>query len=429
MLITHGTILTFDQENRILYDGALCIQGAHITQVGPTAELCQAYPLEERLDAEGMLVMPGMISAHHHFFLAFARGSLPERPRARARLHQIEAALTYEDIRYSTLLDCLQAIRRGTTTIFDQHSSSRAIPYSLDAIAEAALHGGMRVCLSYAVSDQEGLTKARQGIQENARFAREAREEPILSAAMGIQSACTASAETLQLCVGAAAVAKIGFHVNVAPEASELLECQKQGTRAIDRLRRHGILGPRTVAAHCIHIVPHEIGTLQRTGTWVVDTPRENIRDYGRPLPILDLCRQGASLCLGSGTFCPNIFGELQMAHLSYKEALGSQPQLDHLGLSFLRANAALATRTFGEKIGELSPGALADVILVRYSKPQLISPKTLPLHLFNFDDGWVDTVIIHGRLVLRHGELLTLDEEAIIARAQELAQQLWSRL
>ena len=58
-----------------------------------------------------------------------------------------------------------------------------------------------------------------------------------------------------------------------------------------------------------------------------------------------------------------------------------------------------------------------------------LISPKTLPLHLFNFDDGWVDTVIIHGRLVLRHGELLTLDEEAIIARAQELAQQLWSRL
>jgi cytosine/adenosine deaminase-related metal-dependent hydrolase len=74
MLITGGTVLTFGQANAVITDGAIRIQGDRITDLGPTADLVTQYPDEERLDAQGKLVMPGLICAHTHFYGAFARG-------------------------------------------------------------------------------------------------------------------------------------------------------------------------------------------------------------------------------------------------------------------------------------------------------------------------------------------------------------------
>ena len=177
MLITRGTVITLEQDNRVIPNGAILIRDDLISQVGTSAELEPMYPREERLDASGKLMMPGNICAHAHCYGAFARGMpvLGEPPRSFAEImdrlwRRLERALTYEDIRSSALVSVLEAIRHGTTTVMDHHASQTAVAYSLDAVAEAVQLAGLRACLCYEVSDRDGPAAARAGIDENVRF-------------------------------------------------------------------------------------------------------------------------------------------------------------------------------------------------------------------------------------------------------------------
>src|SRR5512146_12273 len=177
MLITNGTIITWEQPNRILEDQALIIKDGRIGEMGPQKELLERYPGEERLDAGGQYVMPGNICAHTHFYGAFARGmAIPGRapadfPEILSRLWwPLDKSLTPEDVYYSALVCLIDAVRHGTTSLVDHHASPNAIEGSLDEIARAVDQSGLRTVLCYEVTDRDGGEKARQGIAENVRF-------------------------------------------------------------------------------------------------------------------------------------------------------------------------------------------------------------------------------------------------------------------
>ncbi len=144
MLIHHATILTFDATQPLFTDGAVHIDGAYIDAVGPARELLACYPDDEQWDADGMLLMPGQICAHTHFYGAFARGMYIPGPPAKdfpeilERLWwRLDKALDLEGVRSSAEVCLVDAIRNGTTTLIDHHASQRAIDGSLDVIGEA----------------------------------------------------------------------------------------------------------------------------------------------------------------------------------------------------------------------------------------------------------------------------------------------------
>ena len=163
MLITNARLATLGGEPRLIEDGALLIEDQLIAALGPASELAARYPDEERWDAEGQLVLPASICAHTHFYGAFARGFAPPGSPAasfRQKLERLwwrlDRALTPEDIRYSALVCLVDAVRHGTTTLIDHHSSPNAIEGSLDVIADAVREAGLRACLCYEVSDRDG---------------------------------------------------------------------------------------------------------------------------------------------------------------------------------------------------------------------------------------------------------------------------------
>ena len=185
MLITNGTLVTLGEDNEIISDGALLIEGDWIAAVGKTAELTKRYDDEEILDAQRKLIMPGMICAHTHFYGAFARGmALKTEPPANFPeilehlWWRLDKALSISDIRYSTLVCLVDAVRNGTTTLIDHHASPRAVAGSLDVIAEALTEAGLRACLCYEVSDRDGEGIALAGTRENERFIGEVSGEP-----------------------------------------------------------------------------------------------------------------------------------------------------------------------------------------------------------------------------------------------------------
>jgi putative selenium metabolism protein SsnA len=442
VLITNGTVLTFGQANAVINDGALLIEGERIADLGPTAELVAKYPAEERLDAQGKLVMPGLICAHTHFYGAFARGmaipgKAPENfPEILEGLWwRLDKALWSDDVRYSALVCLIDAIRHGTTTLIDHHASPNVITGSLDIIAEATLQAGVRACLCYETTDRDGLDKAREGIAENGRFIADARKrgDPLLAGTFGLHASLTLSDETLEECVGVAKVLDVGFHIHVAEDKADVKDSlKKSGLRVVERLNKLGILGPKTIAAHCVHVDAYEIDILRETDTRVVHNPRSNMNNAVGTADVLTMLKRGIEVGLGNDGFSNNMFTEMHVAYLVHKLSK-SDPRVmgaDQVMQMAFAHNARTAELFFPGPLGELSVGALADVILVDYVPTTPLTEGNFPWHIiFGVDGTGVDTTIVGGRVLMRNKELLTLDEEAICAKSQELAGKLWRRV
>ncbi len=448
LLITHGTLVTMTEPNQVLPDSALAIQGEQILDLGPSADLEVRYPQAERLDATGRLVMPGLICAHTHFYGAFARGmALPGEPASNfpeilERLWwRLDRALWSEDVRTSALVCLVDAIRHGTTTLIDHHASQGRIAGSLDAIAEAVDQAGVRACLCYEVTDRDGEEAARAGIRENARFirlaqARQREGDHRIAATFGLHASLTLSDETLRACVDLAGQLNTGFHLHVAEDKADQRDSlRKSGLRVVERLQRAGVLGRSTIAAHCVHVDRIETEILLDSGTWVVHNPRSNMNNAVGTADLPWMLKIGIPVGLGNDGFSNNMFTEMAVCYLTHKQATGDPRTLpaDQVVQMAWAHNARIA-RTFfpglGERLGQLAPGAPADVILVDYDPPTPLTAGNLPWHIiFGMDGTGVDTTIVAGRVLMRHRQLLTLDEAAIMAQARDLAERLWKRM
>lgn len=438
MLIGNATLITWGQPNQILPDHAIYIDDGKIVALGPDSELRSCYPDAPLIDAHGQFVLPGNICAHTHFYGAFSRGmpipgDAPENfPQILEKLWwPLDQSLTDEDIRYSALLCLADAIRHGTTTLIDHHASPNAIPGSLDIIANAVESAGVRAVLCYEVSDRDGPEKASAGIAENARFIHRQAQHALIGASFGLHASLTLSDETLESC-RAALPEGTGFHVHVAEsEADEDDSLKKSGLRVVERLQKHGILGPKTIGAHCVHVDVHEIELLAESGTWVTHQPRSNMNNAVGVAPVEPMLRAGVKVCMGNDGFSNAMWEEWKAAYLLHKIHQRDPRRMNGSTVIEMAAynNAALASRFFPVEVGTLKPGAAADLIFVDYNPPTPLTPENLPWHiLFGFRDTMVTTTIVAGKVLMQDRQMLTLDEKEIAAKAKELAGKLWKR-
>ena len=438
MLITNGTVVTWGDSNQLLPDHAVFFDQGVIQDIGPSATLETRYPQAERLDARGQLIMPGAICAHTHFYGAYARGMAipgPAAPDFPAILRQLwwplDKALDADAVRLSALVLLVDAVKHGTTTLFDHHASPNAIDGSLDLIADAVSQAGVRAVLCYEVTDRDGREKADAGIAENVRFMRAHADDPRIRGTFGLHAGLTLSDDTLRRCADANLPGE-GFHIHVAEhEADEDDSLTQYGKRVIPRLHDLGILGPKTITAHCVHVDAAERALLKATGTWVTHQPRSNMNNAVGALAFDTFMQEGQKVCIGNDGFSNNMWEDWKAAYFLHKVA-NRDPRRAN-GADVIQAgavnNARLAQTFFGAQIGELAVGAPADVVLVDYQPFTPLSAGNLPWHiLFGFEASMVTTTIADGKLLMRDRQLLTLDEHAIAAEARALAPSVWAR-
>jgi putative selenium metabolism protein SsnA len=442
MLITDARVVTYGRPNAIIDPGAVRIEGTRITDVGSSAQLHAAYPDDKVVSARGQLVMPGNICAHTHFYGAFARGlATPgEAPRDFPEILEklwwrLDKALTLEDVRYSALVCLVDAIRHGTTTLIDHHASPNAIGGSLDVIAEAVEAAGLRANLCYEVTDRDGPTRAREGIAENVRFAQalESGNRPLLTTSFGLHASMTLSDETLEACAAAAERAGCGLHAHAAEGVADQEDSlRRSGKRVIERFADAGILGPKSILAHCVHVDAWELELLRDSGTWVTHQPRSNMNNAVGAAPVETMLRGGIRLGLGNDGFSNDMWAEWKAAYLMQKLWHGDPRRMDGNKVFEIATynNAALATTLWSKRpIGKLCPGAEADLVLVDYRPFTALTADNLPWHiLFGFDAGVVTGTMVAGQWLMRDRKLLTLDEEAIVRKARERSATVWQR-
>ena len=443
MLITDATVVTFRRPNEILDGHGLLIADGRIAAIGPSAELEERHHDAPRLDARGQYVMPGNICAHGHFYSAFAVGmSVPGDPAITLptildRLWwPYDRALGADEVRLAVEVGMVDAIKNGTTTYIDHHSSPNCIDGVLDLIASVVTDAGLRAVLCFEVTDRDGPERATAGIAENARFVDRCSGGPIgggrIAASFGIHAPMTVSDATLAAC-RESVPAGAGFHVHVGEhEYDQHRSLAISGTRSVERLHSHDMLGERSIMAHAIHLDAREIMLLAETGTASSHQPRNNMNVGDGIAAVESQMRAGVRVCLGNDGLAPTMWREAEAAYLLQKIAHRDARRLppDQLLEMAVYNNAALASLYFPDTpVGTIAEGAAADLILVDYQPATPMTPANIGGHLvFAMNESMITTTIVAGEVLMLDHELLTVDEQEVKARSREAAPAFWER-
>lgn len=438
LVIRHGTVVTLGADCKVLPDHAVVCDEGRISRIVPDAEAVRLGGRE--LDARGQVVMPGLINAHMHFYSTLVRGlgaAEPSHDFTEVLEHlwwRLDRKLDLEDCRVSAEVALLEAIRHGTTTLIDHHASPSAVEGSLDILAEAVQASGLRACLCYEVSDRDGADIARAGLDENAAFlARCGLEpEPLLRGLVGLHASFTLSDATLGRAADIARSHASGVHVHVAEAISDQQHClAEHGMRVVDRMSRIGVLGPRSIAAHGVHLEPHEMELLADSGTALVHNPQSNMNNAVGVADVPALAAAGVVVGLGTDAMTLDLREELRAA--VWSQHLARQDPSVGFGeavAALTAGNPAIASRIWSDGVGELRKGWAADVIVLDYHPPTPLDASTFAGHLvFGMAAAPVTTTVVAGRVLMADGRLeIDLDEAEVAARAREQARALWAR-
>ncbi len=436
LLITNAHLVTLDETDRFIENGSVYIEDKHIVEVGESSAIKRTA--DRTVDAQGNIVMPGLINAHHHLYSTFARGFTPPGSPARnfeeilSKLWwKLDKALDSEDVYYSALLAVMDSARAGCTTIIDHHASPSCVDGSLDQIERAFREVGLSGCLSYEVSDRN---REGEGVEENERWIRKCREfaDGQMAALFGMHALMTLGGKTLQRCADAGHALETGFHVHVAEDEIDVrLTMERDGRRIMDRLLDFGIPGEKTLFVHGNQFESREMDLLSSTDSMLVNNPESNMNNGLSVSPILDLLKHGVTVGVGTDGMSSHLISQARAMYL-HQRTRHRDPTLAFAEACqiLLENNRIIANRLFREPRGALAPGQLADIMIPGYVPFTPLNVDTFYGHLlFGLSFARVRTTIARGRVIVDEGRLPHLDEDAIRARCAERAPRIWSRI
>ena len=439
-VLYNGRLITRDPLQPYFEKGAVAFEGTKIVEVGEEAALLAKYPDAKRIDAKGGVIMPAFINAHTHIYSALARGLsiVGNNPTNFYEVLDgtwwaIDRKLTLKGTKASADALYIDCIKQGVTTIFDHHASYCEIPGSLFEIAKSAKEFGIRSCLCYEVSDRDGEEKCLQAIKENADFITycEEQNDPMLKAMFGGHALFTISDKTFDQMVEANN-GRTGYHIHVSEGMNDVYDSLlNYGRRPVQRLQDHGILGPKTILGHCIHVNTAEIEIIKETDTMVVNNPESNMGNAVGICPVLPLYKNGILLGMGTDAYTNDMLESLKVA-LCSQRSNACMPNVAWCEVTdmLFKNNAKIGARYFPNELGVLKAGAAADIIVMDYKPFTPFSDANIDGHMiFGMTGRQCQTTIGNGKVLMLDRELQGIDEEAVNAHILEEAKKLWGAL
>jgi 5-methylthioadenosine/S-adenosylhomocysteine deaminase len=444
LLVQNAYVVAFDDAGTVLTDGAIAVDGGDIIDVGPTAEVAGRYAPRERLFAEGRLAMPGLIDSHLPTAQTMMRGLFAElaskhamrQPMWREYLIPFESNMSEDDVHLSGLLAYSNLLRTGTTTFFDAGG-----PHPL-SMARAAQEAGIRGIVTRSTVDlaidipASMLLTTEQAVAENIAVVEALAGNDRVTGAMGLRQIMNCSPELITTIHDEARRRGVKVHTHLLEGMDEIdYAVQQHGTRPVPYLVDLGVF---TETLHCAHSVYASPWDLQHyVGGPSVAHCSNNYR-FGVPRA-LEMWRMGVAIGLGTDGAATSQ-GSLDMFRVASMVQLGQQhiygvPVHD---FEMLEPDEALRMATrggaralgFGDRIGSLEPGRAADVVLLRLDGPDAavtVSPFAFLVDAATGRD--VDTVLVGGEVVVRNGDVLTVDLEVVRATGSVRQRELVAAL
>ncbi len=434
----NAKIFTYDETQPYFDAGYLVIKSGRFAAVGSMKEYVKPEDSTE-IDLKGMVVLPGMIHSHSHFYGQFVRGIPLSAPMANWQQilgnmwWQVDKLLDEDMIYYSAMMGLVEGIEMGTTCYIDHHASPNHISGSLELIEEAVNQFAARAVLCYEVTDRDGQERCDKGIRENVQFIKNHLDKPdaLVQASFGLHASYTLDDATLERCVHEANALGVGFHIHVAEDMADVYDSYRRcGKHVVDRLDDFGVLNDKTIAAHCVHVNQEQWRIFKERGVIVAHNIESNMNNAVGIAPVWQMLTDGVQVALGGDGFVYDSFKELSIALLAQR-AFNQDPrvmakeEIDNL----LFNNNFKAADMFFDGVGPLKAGNAADFIAIDYTEFTPLNAGNLYSHMTSNFSGNVDTVVIRGEEILRNGEFRAIDKEEISAKCREHAERLWKLL
>jgi 5-methylthioadenosine/S-adenosylhomocysteine deaminase len=426
-LITGGLILPSDEAFSQIADGAVAIAAGRIAAIGPTAEITAAYTAPDVIDATDHLVMPGLINAHVHSADALFRsliGDMPLEPWLEQLWVAEKAYVRPDTVRLAARLAYAEMIRGGITAALDMY-------WFPEESARVAREVGFRLAtgpIYFDMPEPDGIpitertTRARDFLDAYAA-------DPLITPIISPHSTYTVSPRYLEEAAALAAEYGIGLHTHAAETAAEVADVvERFGATPIGHLDALGLLGERTVLAHCVHVTPAEIELLAARGVSVAHCPVCNLKMGSGIAPVPAMRAAGVRVLLGTdGPVSSNdldLWTAMRFAAVLHR-GLTHDPTF-HPPAQVVRMVTADAARGLGLGLGEvtgsLEVGRRADIILLDLQQPHLMPLYDAPSYLaYSAGRDDVTTVLIDGQVVMRDRQLQTIDLPATLAEVAAL--------
>jgi 5-methylthioadenosine/S-adenosylhomocysteine deaminase len=429
LLIEHGLVVTMNDEETVLPDGAVAVLGTDIAAVGPTADLRGRFSPTERIDAANHLVMPGLINAHTHIPMTIFRG-LADDLSLESFLEKMWVAesrfLRTDTITIGTRLALAEMIASGTTTALDMYW----LPHPT---AEAAHAIGFRLINGFPIIEVDGPDglSVDERIEHSRAYLQTYQGDPLITPCVLAHGTYTVNPDHLAQARALADEFGALFHIHASESAAEVGIVKERYGQTPPKLLDHlGALDERAVLAHCVQLSPEEIGLLAERGATVVHCPLSNLKSGAGIAPIPQMRAAGIPVLLGTdGAASGNdldLWKVIRLAAVLHR-GVAHDPTLNPaptvVKMATIDAARALG---LGLHTGSLEAGKRADIILIDLDSPHLVPLYDVYSYLvYAVGRGDVSTVLIDGQVVMRDHTLLTVDVSATMEQARELAQQI----
>lgn len=404
--------------------GSVLIEDNRIADVSNTLSPGDADTV---IDGTGKLLIPGLVNTHTHLSMTLFRGIADDLPLDRwlnDHIWPAETRLNGDYCYAGALLGCIEMIRSGTTSFNDMY-------FYMDHVARAVEEAGLRCVISHGMIDLGDTEKMTAELRESRRIIKECHgmADDRIRVALGPHSPYTCSEELLKETAALADKNDLMIHIHVSETENEVSEVSRShGMTPVEYLDEVGVLGPRTVAAHCVWLKDWEIDILAERDVKVSHNPSSNMKLASGVSPVARLLQRGVNVSLGTDGAASNnnldMFQEMKTASLLQKVNLEDPtalPAMDVFGMATLNGARAL-----GIDAGLIAPGKLADIVILNTRRPHLTPWRNPPSHtVYSASGADVDTVICDGRILLRDGELEVLEEKYVMELAEAAAAEL----
>jgi 5-methylthioadenosine/S-adenosylhomocysteine deaminase len=430
LIIRNGTVLTLNDADDVHFGGTVVLDGDRIESVMAAGESVDAGDGRE-IDAEGKIVMPGLIDLHYH--TALGKGwsdHLPLWEYLQTCWYPMIRALDPESAYWAALASYAESIRCGVTTINDMYRQ-------LGALAKAAEEIGIRAVLSNDVATDEHDLDTLADNEQAFKTSHGAANGRI-EVRVGIEWLPLASEELLRDARALADELGTGIHIHLNESLSEVEISKKMfGRRPTEVAYDNGILGPDCIAAHCVWLSDNEMALMRETGTQISHNPSSNAKLGNGIARLPEMLAAGINVGLGhDAAECNNsrdMFEVMKFASLLHRAS-----RVD-AGLQQARDVVRMATRNgaraLGHETGQLVAGQKADVILIDTNSTMFTplmpgSADHVFSHLvFAANGSCVDTTIVDGKVLMEGRRIVTVDEDEVIREANRAFQEVEGRM
>ena len=456
LIIAHGVVITVDPDRRVIDDGAVVITGDRIVDVGPSDVILARHQAPEIIDARRKAVLPGLIDAHAHAGHAMIRTMGGDDLDAWEKACEIAYTVASDENFWfaEAQLVAVERLRFGVTTGVSLLGGGDTImrtddPVYADAHCSGVEEVGTRSIVAIGPTRPPHPRTYARWLEDRQQTYPVTYAEQLASCQATIDKWHGAHNQRLNIALLTPAL-RVEHAADLAAADFELAQAQTKEVHALSRdldllftqdghttgsvafAQTLGILGPDTLLSHATDLGENEMKLLADTGTRIAHNPSSNASVEGR-CPVPELIDRGVTVALGSDATAPDrscdMFRHMQQTmhyHRRHFRDASILPPGKALEMATIDAARAVG---MGDQIGSLEVGKKADVILVDLARPHL-APLQMPVYrVICFANGNdVETVIVDGKVRLRDRKVLSVDESAVVDRAQEASETFINR-